>query len=74
MTNKPELTQGLPLLCQTCGHRWLFQPETGLIVEHVVALLKANRLCPKCGNHSKARGKAILIRGAPVSVTLERLE
>jgi|GEM_PF-6798811 len=30
-------------------------------MEAFLAQLNANKICPKCGNHSKAKGKTIMI-------------
>jgi len=57
----PELTHGLLLQCSVCGHEWRFQPAIGTIMEAFLAQLNANKICPKCGNHSKAKGKTIMI-------------
>ena len=64
-----EMMEGLPLLCQACGHRWHFTAEKGIIAEAFIALLSANRICPKCGNRSKAAKKCIVIESKAPSLT-----
>ena len=61
MEKPRELTKGLPLLCQSCGHRWRFRPEIGTHIEAFIALMRANCICPRCGNRSRASGKGVLI-------------
>ena len=70
-TTERKLLEGLPLRCQACGHRWHFTTEKGIIVEAFIARLAGNLICPKCGNHSKARKKAIMIEGKTTSITLK---
>ena len=50
----------LRLRCQVCEHEWDLPWERGMRVDVMVARMKAYRVCPSCGNKSRARKKEIL--------------
>ena len=57
------LEPGVPirLLCQVCQYEWDFPWEKGMLVEVALARMKSHLICPRCGNKSHARKKAILM-------------
>jgi hypothetical protein len=57
------LEQGVPLrlLCQVCQHEWDLTWERGMLLDALVDRIKGYRSCPRCGNKSRARSKAILM-------------
>ena len=63
MAQQRVLEPGVPirLRCQVCEHEWDFPWERGMLLDAFLARIKAYRICPACGNESRARKKAILI-------------
>ena len=61
------LEPGLPLRlrCQVCQHEWDFPWENGMLVDALLARMKGNAVCPRCGNKSRARTKAIVMVPRP---------
>jgi hypothetical protein len=57
------LEQGVPLRlrCQVCQHEWDFLWEKGMLVDAFLVRMKGYRICPRCGNKSRAKSKAILM-------------
>ena len=55
-----EPGEPLRLLCQVCQHEWDFPWEKGMLLEVLVVRMNANRLCPSCGNRSRAKNKGIM--------------
>ena len=57
------LGPGVPLrlLCQVCQHEWEMPWALGMLLDAFLARIKGNLICPKCGNKSRARKKAILV-------------
>lgn len=57
------LEPGLPLRlrCQVCQHKWDFPWEKGMLVEVMLARLKANLVCPRCGTKSRRGGKKNIV-------------
>ena len=58
---KRVLEPGLPvrLRCQVCEHEWDFPWERGMLVEALLARMKAYLICPQCGN--KRRQQIVLV-------------
>ena len=61
--NRRVLEPGVPLLlrCQVCQHEWDFPWERGMNLSALAARAEGYGVCPRCGNKSRARKKAILI-------------
>ena len=57
------LEPGVPirLRCQVCQHEWDFPWEKGMLLDACLARMKGHLICPRCGNKSRARKKAILM-------------
>ena len=57
------LLHGVPLRlrCQVCQHEWDFPWERGMLLDACLARMKAHSICPRCGNKSRARKKAIVM-------------
>lgn len=49
------------LRCGACGHEWPEICELPMPVEAWLQRARAWCICPKCGNTSNARGKAVLM-------------
>ena len=63
MAQQRVLEPGVPLrlLCQACGYEYVLPWEKGMLFEAMLARLKGYRICPSCGNKSRARNKAVVI-------------
>ena len=63
MVDERVLEPGVPLRlrCQVCQHEWDFHWERGMNLYALAARAKGYDICPRCGNKSRARNKAILI-------------
>ena len=61
--NQRTVEPGPPLIlhCQVCQHEWEFPWERGMLVDAFLARIKGYLACPRCGNKSRARKKAILM-------------
>ena len=63
MAEERVLEPGIPLRlrCQVCQHEWDFPWERGMNLAALAARAAGYGICPRCGNTSRARNKAILI-------------
>ena len=52
--------QNWTLLCQACGHRWTWEHELPIAATAWIARLKAQTICPACGNRSRAKAKRVV--------------
>lgn len=65
---------GMILCCLACGHEWYWNPGMGMEMGAFIARMRAESICPHCGNHSKARSKSIvLLQGEILKASAEKL-
>lgn len=64
------LEPGAPLRlhCQACQHEWDMPYEKGMLVDAFIARMKGNLICPRCGNKSRAKKKAIVVAEGPAEL------